>query len=114
LFGLNKRGATLRIAFKMKIKAGYAEEYEQRHNPIWPELESVLVDHGVTNYSIFLDKELNILFAYAEIEDWAKWQAIAHTEVCQKWWAYMAPLMEVNEDNSPQADDLQEVFHIEK
>ena len=104
----------MRIAFKMKIKAEHAQEYEQRHNPIWPELEAILINHGVTNYSIFLDRETSDLFAYAEIEDLAKWQSIAQTEVCQKWWSHMAPLMEVNDDNSPKAKDLHEVFHIEK
>ena len=97
----------------MKVKAEYAEEYEQRHNPIWTELEFVLKNHGVTKYSIFLDRESSDLFTYAEIEDMANWQKIGQTDVCQRWWSYMAPLMEVNEDNSPKTEDLREVFHLE-
>jgi L-rhamnose mutarotase len=31
-----------------------------------------------------------------------------------KWWAYMAPLMEVNPDNSPICADLPEVFHLDE
>ena len=103
----------MRIAFKMKIKAGVAEEYKQRHNPIWTDLKSVLFNHGITTYSIFLDHESGDLFAYAEIKDLAKWQEIAQTDVCQRWWHYMAPLMDVNEDKSPKTADLCEVFHIE-
>jgi L-rhamnose mutarotase len=30
----------------------------------------------------------------------------------QKWWAYMAPLMEVNPDNSPVCTELPEIFHL--
>ena len=104
----------MRIAFKMKLFEGNLEEYKKRHNPIWPELEKVLKDHGVITYSIYLDKETNILFGYAEIEDKKKWDEVANTDICRKWWDYMAPLMEVNPDNSPVSKDLLEVFHIEK
>ena len=44
----------IRKAFVMSLNAGCEAEYEQRHNPIWPELERTLLEHGVTNYSIFL------------------------------------------------------------
>ena len=103
----------MRIAFKMKLFEGNIDEYKKRHNPIWPELKEVLINHGVKSYSIFLDKDANDLFGYAEIEDEEKWKKIANTEICKKWWDYMAPLMEVNQDNSPVSKDLLEVFHIE-
>ena len=104
----------MRIAFKMKLFEGNAEEYKKRHNPIWSELKKVLIDCGVISYSIFFDKDTNDLFGYAEIEDQKKWDEIANTDVCRKWWDYMAPLMEVNNDKSPVSKDLVEVFHIEK
>jgi L-rhamnose mutarotase len=43
----------IRQAFVVSVHAGAEEEYENRHNPIWPELEKVLKDHGFSNYSIF-------------------------------------------------------------
>ena len=104
----------MRIAFKMKLFEGNVEEYKKRHNPIWPELEQILKNHGVISYSIYLDKDTNDLFGYAEIEDQKKWDEVANTDICKKWWDYMAPLMEVNEDKSPVSKDLLEVFHIEK
>jgi L-rhamnose mutarotase len=104
----------LRKAFVMTLKPGCEAEYEKRHNPIWPELEKVLQAHGVTNYSIFLNRETGQLFAYTEIESEARWQAIAQTPVCRRWWAYMKELMLTNPDDSPAAVDLKEVFHIEK
>jgi hypothetical protein len=58
----------IRKAFIMSVNAGAEAEYEKRHNPIWPELEKVLKDHGVSNYSIFLHAETHQLFGYAEIE----------------------------------------------
>lgn len=31
-----------RIAFKMKLKAGFEKEYQKRHDEIWPELAKEL------------------------------------------------------------------------
>lgn len=103
----------IRKAFVMQVHPDQHEEYERRHNPIWPELEAVLRAHGVHNYSIFLHPETHQLFAYAEIEDEERWAAIARTKVCQKWWAHMGDIMPSNPDNSPVAKDLREVFHID-
>ena len=103
----------IRKAFVMQVNADRHAEYEKRHNPIWPELEETLKDHGVSSYSIFLDAETNQLFAYAEFEDEARWNSVAETEVCKKWWAHMRDIMPSNPDNSPRAKDLREVFHIE-
>jgi L-rhamnose mutarotase len=103
----------MRIAFRMKVNPGKESEYIARHSPIWSELEDVIKAHGVRGYSIFMDRETNDLFAYAEIEDLERWKSIAATEVCRKWWYSMAPLMPTNDDKSPVASDLEEVFHIE-
>ena len=103
----------IRKAFLMRLKPGQQAEYERRHNPIWPELQATLKAHGVSNYSIFLDAPTDKLFAYAEVEAEERWQAIASTEVCQRWWAHMRDLMETNADNSPLAIELNEVFHLD-
>jgi L-rhamnose mutarotase len=102
----------IRKAFVMQVNPECHEEYERRHNPIWPELERELQSHGVHNYSIFLDAQTNLLFAYAEIESEAKWKAIAQTAACKKWWAYMRDVMPSNPDNSPKSRELREVFHL--
>jgi len=96
----------------MKVLPNFAQEYTKRHNPIWPELKEILQSHGVINYNIFLDKETNILFAHAEILNDEKWNSIAETEVCKKWWKYMADIMEIETDNSPVALDLEKVFSL--
>ena len=55
--------------FKMKLYDGMAEEYEKRHNELWPEMKDMIHEHGGKNYSIFLDKETMVLYGYIEIED---------------------------------------------
>ncbi|PNQ81788.1 hypothetical protein C1T21_09760 [Paenibacillus sp. F4] len=42
--------------------------------------------------------------------DFKVWSA---TDICQKWWAYMKPLMETNPDDSPVSRNLKEVFYLE-
>jgi L-rhamnose mutarotase len=98
----------------MSVHAGRAAEYARRHQPIWPELEDMLLAHGVRAYSIFIDAATNDLFAYVEFESEEQWAAIAKTAVCQRWWAHMSELMPSGPDNSPVATILDEVFHIEK
>jgi L-rhamnose mutarotase len=66
------------------------------------------------SYSIFLNEQTRQLFAYAEIQDEARWAAIAQTEVCQRWWKYMSDVMPANADNSPASQSLKEVFRLEK
>jgi L-rhamnose mutarotase len=102
----------IRKAFVMSVNPDRHEEHRARHNPVWPEMEKALKEHGVHNYSIFLHSGTHQLFAYVEIEDEARWQAIAKTEVCQRWWKHMGDIMPSNKDSSPRSADLREVFHL--
>jgi len=97
----------------MSVNSGQEAEYCRRHNPIWPEMEETLKSHGVVRYSIFLDPYNRSLFAYVEFESYEQWDAIAQTEVCQRWWAHMREIMPSNPDDSPVQRELCEVFHIE-
>ena len=99
--------------FKMKLYPGMAAEYEKRHNELWPEMAEMIREHGGKNYSIFWDKETDILFGYIEIEDEAKWAAGADTAINRKWWDFMEPLMATNPDNSPVSIDLRLMFHLD-
>ena len=105
----------IRKAFIMQLKPGNVADYEKRHNPIWSELRAIFSKQGVHNYSIFIDESTNQLFGYVEIEDEARWGAIAQTAICQKWWKYMQPLMLTCAPDNPKPKEtaLREVFHID-
>jgi len=103
----------VRKAFLMSVNSTKHAEYEKRHRPIWPELEKTLKKQGVHNYSIYLHAPTNQLFGYVEVEDEARWDAIAQTAICKKWWAHMKDIMPSNPDNSPVSIALKEVFHID-
>lgn len=101
-----------REAFKMYLKPGFEAEYEKRHNAIWPELQALLKEAGVSDYSIFWDKETNVLFAFQLVSGDGGSQDLGSNPIVQKWWAYMADIMETNPDNSPVSIPLQEVFYM--
>lgn len=108
-----RRGCiVIRIATIMTVYKDQFAEYKRRHDEIWPEMKKALKEHGAHRYSIFLDERSGQLFAYVEVENKEKWDEIATTDICQKWWKYMEPLMETNADNSPVTVDLTEVFHL--
>jgi L-rhamnose mutarotase len=102
-----------RYGFKMKLNPGFKEEYKKRHSEIWPELVEMLKKEGIGNYSIFYDEETNILFAYQEQSGEISSQDLGTTEIVQRWWKYMADIMETNPDNSPVTVPLEHVFFLE-
>jgi L-rhamnose mutarotase len=101
-----------RVAFKMHLKKGLWEEYKKRHDAIWPELKQLLKDTGVSEYSIFLDEETDTLFAFQKVTGKSGSQDLGENEIVQKWWKYMADIMETNPDNSPVSTELEEVFFM--
>ena len=101
------------VSFKMKLKPGFKDEYKRRHDMIWPELSKLLKEAGISNYSIFLDEETNILFAVQSISGSSNSQDLSKNEIVKKWWAYMADIMDSNADNSPVTKSLETMFHLE-
>ena len=100
-------------AFKMFLKPGFEEEYERRHREIWPEVKALLKESGVYDYSIFLDKETNILFAVQKVSGNQGSQDLGGSEIIQRWWAYMSDIMETKPDNSPVSIPLHRCFYME-
>ena len=103
----------IRKASIMYVHNDCFDDYKRRHDELWPEMAAELKKHGAHNYSIFLDEATGQLFAYVEIEDEARWAAMAQTDICQKWWAYMKDIMKTNDDNSPVSVPLRSVFFME-
>ncbi len=100
----------VRKSFKMKLYDNMAEEYKKRHDMLWDEMKKMIKEYGGRNYSIFLDEETNVLYGYVEVESEERWAESSNTDICRKWWDYMADVMETNEDNSPVSSDLRLVF----
>jgi L-rhamnose mutarotase len=99
-------------AFKMKLHLGMEAEYLRRHNEIWPELAKLLHAAGVSDYSIFLDRETNILLGVLTRAADHTMASLPDHPVMKRWWSHMADIMETNPDNSPIQSDLVAVFHL--
>lgn len=102
-----------KYAFRMRLTPGCAAEYKARHDAIWPELSALLKEAGVSDYSIHLDEETNLLFGVL-------WRRGDHTmadlpnhPVMKRWWGHMADIMQTKPDNEPVAVPLVTVFHMD-
>ena len=101
-----------RVAFKMILFPGKEEEYKKRHDELWPDLQELLKNSGISRYSIFLDETTHSLFGVLDISEPMKLEELPKHEVMQRWWAYMADIMETNPDHSPVSLPLKEVFYL--
>lgn len=97
----------------MRLKPGVVAEYKKCHDEIGPELSLAIREAGISDYSIFLDEETLTLFAVQKQTDNSTAADLPNHPIVKKWWAHMAPLMEVNQDNSPKCGGLREVFHLD-
>ena len=99
-------------AFRMQLKPGVVDEYRRRHDEIWPELAAAISAAGIYDYSIFLDEETLALFAVLKLREDNDRDGLPHQPVMQRWWDYMAPLMEVEPGNRPVEWPLVPLFHL--
>lgn len=74
-----------RTCFTFELVPGQEEEYERRHQAVWPELVAELSAAGVANYTIF--RRGGLVIAYAECEPDAEtaFGRVAETDVNKRW-----------------------------
>ncbi len=101
-----------KYAFRMRLTPGCRDEYKRRHDAIWPELVALLQDAGVSDYSIHLDEDTNLLFGVLWRRDDHTMAELPGHEIMQRWWAHMADIMETRPDNEPLVTELTPVFHM--
>lgn len=102
-----------KTAFAMRLTPGCEAEYKKRHDQIWPELKAELRKAGVSDYSIYLDKKTNTLFAVQYLADDATDDQLPSLPIVKKWWHMMSDIMETNPDESPVSDTLELMFHMD-
>ena len=77
------------------------------------EAPRILIVAPFSEYSIFFDEESHTLFAFQKQAGEKGSQDLGKTEVVQRWWKFMADIMETHPDNSPVSTPLEEVFFME-
>ena len=91
--------------FKMKLYPGFAEEYEKRHNELWPEMADMLHEYGGHNYSISSTRKPISSSDISSLTTRTLCR-VRQDRYLQEWWDFMASVMETNADNSPVSVDL--------
>lgn len=102
-----------KVAFVMTLLPGNEAEYKKRHDEIWPELKNELKNAGVSDYSIFLEQETLKLFAVLRRSEDHAMDQLPLQPIVNKWWAFMADIMETHPDNSPISTPIIQVFHMD-
>ena len=103
-----------RYAWKATIVEGSLEEYQKRHDQIWPEMIAVLKEAGICNYSIW--NVGNEMFGYYECEKGIEYAARVQAEssVVTKWNEYMKDILIMEMDPITGAQPkLSEVFRLD-
>jgi len=103
---------TERYVFRMQLNDGMAEEYQRRHDAIWPELAALIKDAGVSDYSIHLDQDTGLLIGILTRTNDHGMDDLPDHPVMQRWWAHMADIMQTTGDNAPVSVPLPRVFHL--
>ena len=104
---------TQRVAFKMKIREGTAQEYKRRHDEIWPELNELLRNSGISDYTIFLDEETCDLFAVQKLADDHTTDEFPNNPMIRKWCEYMKDIVLMDSSGNPICTPLQEMYHLD-
>ena len=82
-----------RYAFQLHVRAGKENEYDKRHESVWPELMNDLRDAGVREYSIF--RRGQMLFLYLKVDDFDQFlERMKRSVANQKWQAMMSDFFE--------------------
>ncbi|HZG85562.1 L-rhamnose mutarotase [Paenibacillus sp.] len=100
-----------RAAFTLTILPGMEEEYDRRHQEVWPELLELMKAYGFRNYSIF--RSGRSLFGYVENEgDVGGALAALHEHpIQQRWRDAMSDVLV--RDRQMGFTFLDEVFHMD-
>mgnify|MGYP000896490885 CR=1 FL=1 len=68
---------------------------------------------GIYDYSIYLDKETDILFAIQKQLGSNSSQNLGSNPIVRRWRVYMADIIETNPDNSLVSKELIQMFYME-
>lgn len=109
----------MRYCFQLQVRPERMDEYKERHQAVWPEMQDALRATGWRNYSLFL-RDDGLLIGYVESDDLAAAQAaMADTDVNARWQASMADFFTGIDGRAPELSSgdegfvlLTEVFHL--
>lgn len=107
-----------RMGMVIGLAPGKAAEYKRLHAAVWPEILELISACNITNYSIYLKEQENLLFGYWEYvgEDFeADMRKMADNPRNKEWWSVCMPCqrpLETRVEGEWWAM-MEEVFHLD-
>ena len=95
------------IGFFMRLKPGCSEEYQERHDKLWPEMRQVLSEHNVS-MAIFRHEDLLMVHVWVPSKE--NWTHIGEDPVVARWNAHMTDLLETDEQGGIKFNSVPLVF----
>lgn len=104
-----------RICFVMQVRPDLVQEYRERHETVWPDMQDALRASGWGDYTLFLAPD-GLLVGFLQTEDFdAARAAMAGQEVNRRWQQEMAGFFQDLDGRPPDAamTPLTEIFHLD-
>jgi len=102
-----------RLCFLIELEPGAEQEYERRHDELWPEMHQALKAAGYTNYSLF--RRGSTVIGYAEcVPDVATvLRTMAASPVTPRWNESFQGIIRRITDDAGDLIRAAEVWHLD-
>lgn len=102
-----------RLCFTFTIQPGTEEEYQRRHDEIWPELVDAITSAGFRNYTLFR-RGLQVV-AYAEClpDVGAAFTSLGASDVNRRWSEWFADIIDSLTDDAGDVHRAAEIWHLD-
>ncbi len=100
----------------IRVKPEKLEEYKKLHANPWPEVNAMIKDCNIQNYSIYYrDGLLFSYFEYTGSDFEADMKKMAADSITQKWWKLTDPCQEPVESAEEGVwwAEMEEVYHLD-
>ena len=110
---IERRYQVERLCFLIELHEGAEEEYQRRHDEIWPEMVGAVSAAGYTNYTLF--RRGSTVIGYAEcIPDIASvMQKMNAADVTPRWNESLEGVIKTLTDESGNLLRAVEVWHLD-
>lgn len=102
-----------RICFLMDVIPGREDEYQRRHDEIWPELVAELQEAGVRNYTLFRRGTTVIAYAECHPDAATAFGRVGAAEVNARWSEWFADVLARHTDENGGLIEASEVWHLD-
>jgi L-rhamnose mutarotase len=104
-----------RVGSVIRIEQDKLAEYKKLHANVWPEVNAILTDCNIHNYSIYYkDGYLFSYFEYTGNDYAADMKKMADNPITKKWWKLTNPL-QTPLDSRKEGEwwsEMEEVYHL--